>query len=123
MQSIHPIDASGARITALPVQSSAASPSAVRSLRVGALPARFEESRNSEFLRFENVPQVWGVFRINLEDNSSSCHVTRESFNFKSSHSARRAPRGPEINKHRDSIVPSDAIKYSSIYVDGLLKW
>ena len=79
------------------------------------------EIRNS--LDSKPCRKVGVLFRINLEDNSSSCHVTRESFNFKSSHSARRAPRGPEINKHRDSRVPSDAIKCSSIYVDGLLKW
>ena len=58
------------------------------------------------------------LFRINLEDNSSSYPVTSERFNFGWSHAARRAPQCPEIKKRWNSRVPNDAIECSNIYVD-----
>ena len=62
------------------------------------------------------------LFRIDLKDNSSSCYVVSERFNFECSHAARSAPRGPEINQHWDSGVPNDAIEGNRVDLDGLPK-
>jgi len=60
--------------------------------------------------------------RVDFEDDGAASHVFRDARDLGRSHTARRAPAGPEIDEHGDLTGPDDLVEQLRIGIDRLVR-